>query len=87
MLNAVYLVKYTQLKATLRYHLSEEILLLEEERAAVMKKFPKPKCDALVALQLEQVKEQMQQRGKHPHFRFDKSLYKVQKKSLMLLGL
>ena len=52
-----------------------------------MKKFPKPKCDALVALQLEQVKKQMQQRGKHPHFRFDKSLYKVQKKSLMLLGL
>ena len=43
-----------------------------------MKKFPKPKCDALVALQLEQVKEQMQQRGKHPHFRFEKSLYKVQ---------
>ena len=43
-----------------------------------MKKFPKPKCDALVALQLEQVKEQMQQRGKHPHFQFEKSLYKVQ---------
>lgn len=43
-----------------------------------MKKFPKPKCDALVALQLEQVKEQMQQRSKHPHFQFEKSLYKVQ---------
>ena len=57
--------------------------LSEEERAAIMKDFPKPKCDAMVAPQLDQqVKEQMQQRGKDPHFGSEKSLYKVQEKIL-----
>ena len=43
-----------------------------------MKDFPKPKCDALVAPQLDQqVKEQMQQRGKDPHFGSKKSLYNL----------
>ena len=48
-----------------------------------MKDFPKPKCDALVALQ---VKEQMQQRGKDPHFGSEKSLYKVEEKILDVVG-
>ena len=56
--------------------------LSDEERATIMKDSPKSKCDALVAPQLDQqVKEQMQQRGKHPHFGSKKSLYNLRGKN------
>lgn len=52
-----------------------------------MKDFPKPKCDALVAPQLDQqAKEQMQQRGKDPHFGSKKSLYNLRGKILDVVG-
>ena len=61
--------------------------LTEEERTAILKDFPKPQCNALVAPQLDQqVKEQMQQKGKDPHFGSEKSLCKVQEKVLEVAG-
>ena len=53
--------------------------LLDDEREAIMKDFPRPHCDVLSTPKIDDdLKEQLKSRGKDPHFGAEKSLYKIQ---------
>ena len=53
--------------------------LSDDEREAIMKDFPRPRCDALTTPKIDDdLKEQLKSRGKDPHFGAEKSLYKIQ---------
>ena len=52
--------------------------LSDDEREAIMKDFPRPRCDALTTPKIDDdLKEQLKSRGKDPHFGAEKSLYKI----------
>lgn len=61
--------------------------LTEAEREAILKDFPKPKCEALAIPKLDQqVKDQLKLKGKDPQFGAEKSLYKIQEQVLEATG-